>query len=78
MTPHDSVLIAPGAHAVAARTAGTAASSDLWRRDHYLAPAVDLLPRIEVLSLDVFDALLFRVCARPEDVFLQVTGRTFT
>ncbi len=47
----------------------------LWRRDHHLAPVADLLPRIKVLSLDIFDTLIFRTCQQPEDVFLEVGRR---
>lgn len=47
----------------------------MWRRDEFLAPVVDLLPQLRLLSLDVFDTLLFRTCEQPEDVFLEVGRR---
>ncbi len=46
-----------------------------WRRDAWLAPAAELLPHLRVLSLDVFDTLLHRTCASPEDVFVEVGRR---
>ena len=53
----------------------TARNTSLWRRDHHLADVAALLPHIRLLSLDVFDTLLFRACRQPEDVFLEVGRR---
>jgi FMN phosphatase YigB (HAD superfamily) len=55
--------------------ASTPSFTDLWRHDVFLAPVAPLLDQIRVLSLDVFDTLLFRTCERPEDVFLEVGRR---
>ncbi len=41
----------------------------LWRRDRQLAPLDGVLNEVQVVSCDIFDTLLFRTCAEPEDVF---------
>ncbi len=55
--------------------AGPIGISGLWRSDSHLAPLAQLLPSIRLLSLDVFDTLLWRTCERPEAVFLKVGRR---
>jgi FMN phosphatase YigB (HAD superfamily) len=47
----------------------------LWLRDEFLTPVDDLLVGIRLLSLDIFDTLLFRTCERPEEVFVEVGRR---
>jgi FMN phosphatase YigB (HAD superfamily) len=47
---------------------------ELWQLDEKLKAIKDILPEIQVLSLDVFDTLLFRACRHPHDVFSE-TGR---
>lgn len=41
----------------------------LWKRDMYLRRLEPLLDSIELVSLDVFDTLLLRCAARPDEVF---------
>jgi FMN phosphatase YigB (HAD superfamily) len=48
--------------------------TEFWRRDVRLAEIEKTLPQIRLLSLDIFDTLLFRTCQAPQDVFLE-TGR---
>lgn len=45
---------------------------DLWRKDAHLAGVESLLDGVKVLSLDVFDTLLFRACPSPEDIYESV------
>jgi FMN phosphatase YigB (HAD superfamily) len=42
----------------------------LWKSDEYLA-GIDW-SRYKIISLDLFDTVLFRACARPVDVFIEV------
>lgn len=49
--------------------------ADRWRQDEFLAPAAALLPSVGLVSLDIFDTLLFRTCRRPEDVFHEIGVR---
>ncbi len=44
----------------------------MWQRDIRLCPIKPLLPHIRILSLDIFDTLLFRACRKPDDVFEAV------
>ena len=71
---------------VAARSAAAVeadprqAPAGLWRRDRFLAPLAGDLDadggrRIRLLSLDVFDTLLFRACGSPRAVFDLVGQR---
>lgn len=46
-----------------------------WQHDEFLAALADVLPNVRLLSLDVFDTLLFRACEQPEDVFHEVGRR---
>jgi FMN phosphatase YigB (HAD superfamily) len=51
-------------------------SHELWKKDtrlRLLAPELDA-GSVRLLSLDVFDTLLFRACASPDDVF-EMTAR---
>ena len=48
--------------------------STLWTKDEKLADLHAILPNIKLLSIDIFDTLLFRACREPHDVFLE-TGR---
>ena len=41
----------------------------LWEKDRYLSVLAGQLQDIRLLSLDIFDTLLFRTCANPSDVF---------
>lgn len=52
-------------------------SLDLWKSDRYLAAlaADDTFDKIRLLSLDIFDTLLFRACDHPTDVFLKTAVR---
>lgn len=43
--------------------------SGLWRSDHFLRQMEQQLADIRLLSLDIFDTLLFRACAEPTEVF---------
>ncbi|WP_456277645.1 hypothetical protein [Bacillus sp. AK128] len=45
---------------------------DGWKCDRYLALIQELETDIELLSLDIFDTLLFRTCEKPIDVFIKV------
>jgi len=54
--------------------AESCADIEFWRRDVRLAELEKILPSIRILSLDVFDTLLFRTCHNPNDVFLE-TGK---
>ncbi|MBD0381816.1 HAD family hydrolase [Paenibacillus sedimenti] len=47
----------------------------LWKKDRYLAQAAADWDSIRLLSLDIFDTLLFRTCASPSDVFVQVAEK---
>ena len=47
----------------------------IWQHDEFLAAAADAMPHVRLLSLDVFDTLLFRTCEQPEDVFHEVGRR---
>ena len=49
-----------------------AVRSELWRKDARLAGIDPLLDGVKVLSLDVFDTLLFRACMSPEDIYESV------
>ncbi|TNJ62687.1 HAD family hydrolase [Paenibacillus hemerocallicola] len=42
---------------------------ELWKRDLYLRRLEPLIDSVGLISLDVFDTLLFRCSARPADVF---------
>lgn len=42
---------------------------ELWKRDLYLRRLEPLIDSVRLISLDVFDTLLFRRSARPADVF---------
>lgn len=44
----------------------------MWRMDSRLEAISAILPEIRLLSLDIFDTLLFRACRKPEDVFEAV------
>ena len=46
---------------------------DYWREDTYLSHIN--LSKYKVLSLDIFDTLLFRGCEKPDDVFLEAGTR---
>lgn len=45
---------------------------NMWRLDSRLKGIGTILPGIRVLSLDIFDTLLFRTCRKPEDIFEAV------
>ncbi|MDD9269755.1 HAD family hydrolase [Paenibacillus sp. GCM10023248] len=47
----------------------------LWTKDRYLRVLQNELPTPKLLSLDIFDTLLFRTCANPSDVFAIVGER---
>jgi FMN phosphatase YigB (HAD superfamily) len=66
---------AHGARAVHQPAAGANGQVASWREDRFLLPVVDRLANTRLLSLDVFDTLLFRTWQRPEDVFLEVGRR---
>lgn len=44
----------------------------LWKNDEFLYGLESFITNIRVLSLDIFDTLLFRTCNHPHDVFLEV------
>lgn len=44
----------------------------LWEKDRYLSVLVGQLQDIRLLSLDIFDTLLFRTCANPADIFSKI------
>lgn len=44
----------------------------LWKQDRYLSVLVGKLQDVRLLSLDIFDTLLFRTCANPSDVFIRI------
>ncbi|MCY9696756.1 HAD family hydrolase [Paenibacillus alginolyticus] len=52
-------------------------SSDLhlWKKDRYLSALVGEIDAVALLSLDIFDTLLFRKCANPSDVFVLVAEK---
>ncbi|NOU91144.1 hypothetical protein GC102_36260 [Paenibacillus sp. LMG 31460] len=52
-------------------------SSDihLWKKDRFLSGLIGEIDAIELLSLDIFDTLLFRICANPSDVFVLVAEK---
>ncbi|MFD0693772.1 HAD family hydrolase [Paenibacillus sp. GCM10027628] len=59
-----------------ATTSGVSASDPhLWKKDRYLAPITAIWDSIELLSLDIFDTLLFRACASPSDVFMKAAEK---
>lgn len=45
----------------------------LWEKDRYLSVLAGQLQDIRLLSLDIFDTLLFRTCATPSDVFSAIS-----
>jgi predicted HAD superfamily hydrolase len=45
---------------------------DNWKQDPYLKDLAEVISEIELLSLDIFDTVLFRLCAHPSEVFLNV------
>lgn len=47
----------------------------LWEKDRYLSVLAGQLQDIGLLSLDIFDTLLFRTCANPSDVFSKMAVR---
>lgn len=47
----------------------------LWKRDLYLRRLEPLIDSVRLISLDVFDTLLFRGCARPADVFEMAAAK---
>ncbi|NOV04182.1 HAD family hydrolase [Paenibacillus planticolens] len=47
----------------------------LWQNDRYLSALTGQLQAVRLLSLDIFDTLLFRTCANPSDVFIQIAER---
>ncbi|NQX67040.1 HAD family hydrolase [Paenibacillus alba] len=47
----------------------------LWKKDRCLGGSMGDIADIALLSLDIFDTLLFRTCANPADVFVQVAGK---
>ncbi|KIV53479.1 hypothetical protein AM501_15400 [Aneurinibacillus migulanus] len=49
--------------------------ADLWQKDVFLSGLADILPNIKVLSLDIFDTILFRLYHRPIDVFIEIGKR---
>lgn len=56
----------------------TAIGSDdhlLWQKDRYLSVLQDDLQAVRLLSLDIFDTLLFRTCANPSDIFMIVAEK---
>ncbi|MBA2939192.1 hypothetical protein HZF08_12825 [Paenibacillus sp. CGMCC 1.16610] len=44
----------------------------LWEKDRYLSVLAGKIQGIRLLSLDIFDTLLFRTCANPSDVFAEI------
>jgi FMN phosphatase YigB (HAD superfamily) len=44
----------------------------LWKKDRFLSGLIGDFDNIRLLSLDIFDTLLFRTCANPSDVFDKV------
>ncbi|MCY9662981.1 hypothetical protein P5G65_17000 [Paenibacillus chondroitinus] len=44
----------------------------LWEKDRYLSVLAGKIQGIGLLSLDIFDTLLFRTCANPSDVFAEI------
>lgn len=53
----------------------TATDLHLWKKDHYLAALIGELDSIQLLSLDIFDTLLFRICANPSDAFVHAAEK---
>ncbi|KQX48981.1 HAD family hydrolase [Paenibacillus sp. Root444D2] len=47
----------------------------LWKKDRFLSSLIGDIDAIELLSLDIFDTLLFRTCANPSDVFVLVAEK---
>jgi predicted HAD superfamily hydrolase len=47
-------------------------SKDLWENDRFLKEFKSNEENIELLSLDIFDTLLFRACASPLEVFITL------
>lgn len=47
----------------------------LWKQDRFLAGLIGELDTIQLLSLDIFDTLLFRICANPSDVFVYTAEK---
>lgn len=47
----------------------------LWKKDRYLSALVGEIDAVALLSLDIFDTLLFRTCANPSDVFALVAEK---
>lgn len=47
---------------------------DLWKLDKRLSSLEYLLDSIQLISLDIFDTLLFRTCEQPKDIF-YITGK---
>ncbi|TMV47473.1 hypothetical protein FE783_20955 [Paenibacillus mesophilus] len=47
----------------------------LWKRDTYLRRLERRIDSVGLISLDVFDTLLFRCCARPADVFEMAAAK---
>lgn len=48
---------------------------ELWRRDLHLRRLEPLIGSVRLISLDVFDTLLFRCTARPADVFERAAAK---
>jgi len=46
-----------------------------WEEDIYLSKIAEQLDQAEVISFDVFDTLLLRTVATPEDIFIEVGKR---
>lgn len=46
-----------------------------FRQDTYLTAALELLPQCQAVSFDVFDTLLFRTAAEPNEVLLELGRR---
>ncbi|TWG31877.1 putative HAD superfamily hydrolase [Geobacillus sp. C56-T2] len=44
----------------------------LWLSDKYLKSISSIENEVKLLSLDIFDTLIFRSCAKPVDIFLKV------
>lgn len=49
----------------------TSIDTELWKTDNFLKPIEGKIETLRLLSVDVFDTLLFRCCSQPSDVFLQ-------
>lgn len=47
-------------------------SNEFWKQDLYLKPLIKIIKEIELLSLDIFDTLLFRLCSQPSDIFFEL------